>query len=155
MTYRIALSLVAASTLAVASAAAQTDTPSDRPAPMKAALSAFVSEALYCTAYFGFAQEVVNRQAGGNAPRAQKLAERLGQLSGAALNLAITTGHRLELTPDQLAAQQSSVFADVKKTTNNSAGALPQMIARYDKPCKALIKEPEVRVQALFRKAFE
>lgn len=155
MRNRIALSLVAASTLAAASATAQSDTPSERPAPMKAALSAFVSEALYCNAYFGFAQEVVRRQAAGNASRAQKLADRLGQLSGAALNLAITTGHRLELTPDQLAAQQATVFANVKKTTGNSAGALPQMIARYDKPCKALIKAPEVRVQELFRKAFE
>ncbi len=125
------------------------------PKPMQAALSNFVTEALYCTAYFGFAQEAVRRRSKVDAPRAQKLVERLGQMANRALNLAVTTGRRVELTQDGLAAQQTAVFDDVKKMTKNSMANLPVLIEKYDKPCKALTKTPEVRVQELFRNEFK
>lgn len=125
------------------------------PKPMQAALGKFVTEALYCAAYFGFAQEAVRRQAEADASRAQKLVERLGQLANRALNLAVTTGRRIELTQNGLAAQQTAVFDDVKKMTQNSMANLPVLIAKYDKPCKALTKTPEIRVQELFRSEFK
>ena len=125
------------------------------PKPMNVALGNFVTEALYCNAYFGFAEAAVRRQAGAEAARAQKLAGRLGQLAERALNLAITTGRRIERTPDQLAAQHNTVIADVKKMTNNSVGQLPMLIGKFDKSCKALIKKPEDRVQELFRNEFK
>ena len=126
-----------------------------RPKPMHAGLAAFITEALTCNAYFGFAEAVVRRQAGGDKGRAQKLAGRLAQLAGRALDLAITSGQRIELSPDEITAQHGAIIADLKQQTNNAAGALPKLIGQYDAACKALIRKPEDRVEALVKKQYE
>lgn len=145
--------LVALSTLAMAlSTHALAET---RPKPMQVALDKLTTEALYCTAYFGFAQEAVRRRPAAKAANTQKLVTRLGQLADQSLNLAITTGRRAELTPEQVDARQAAVFGDVRKITKNSIANLPVLVAQYDTTCKALIVKPEARLQALFRKEFD
>ena len=136
----------------IATAAAAKET---TPKPMDAALAKFVTEALYCTAYFGFAQEAVRRRPDAGAPRTQTLYNRLGDLADQSLNLAVTTGRRIKLTQDGLAEQQKAVFNDVKKITQNSMTNLPVLVAKYDKPCKALTASPADRVKELFGNEFK
>ncbi|MGI9476372.1 MAG: hypothetical protein ACR2PI_06695 [Hyphomicrobiaceae bacterium] len=126
-----------------------------RPKPMQAALDKIVTEALYCTAYFGFAQEAVRRRPDASAATAKTLIKRLGELADQALNIAVTSGRRAELSAQAFNARQSSVFDDVRKITKNSMANLPVLVGRYDTSCKQLVLKPEVRVQELFRREFD
>ena len=138
--------------LAIATGAAAQET---RPKPMQAGLALFVTEALTCNAYFGFAEAVVRRQAGNTPGRAQKLADRLAQLAARALDLAITSGQRIEQSPGEISAEHNAIIAELKQRTANPAAALPKLIGQYDAPCKALIQKPEDRVEALVKKQYE
>lgn len=147
---RVSISLFLAITLAASTVDADT-----RPKPMQAALDKFVTEALYCTAYFGFAQEAVRRRPNAKEATAQTLITRLGQLADQSLDLAITTGRRTELSAEKFSARQTAVFDDVRKITKNSMANLPVLVAKYDTACKALVIKPEDRVQELFRNEFK
>ena len=146
------LPLVVPLALCLAAAAARAET---RPQPMRAALDKFVTEALYCTAYFGFAQAAVRRRPDATAATAQTLIKRLGQLADQSLDIAVTTGRRAELSAPALDARRAAVFDDVRKITKNSFANLPVLVAKYDTSCKALVVKPEVRVQELFRREFD